>query len=193
VPPLEIQHRMVEGKYQPTFDDVAHYTYLALRKLTPRRVDTILGIARGGLHPAQVATKLLDHKGPGKATTTMETDVYSGQEAGEFKVISDPDWKKIDGMHVLAVDDVWDKGISGVGIRGYLLDGGALSVTFVTPYMKSKNNISGQEPDATGLDLVENIWIKFPDDVFAEDYARKFGGVLLGQQDQAVIDEVDAA
>lgn len=142
----------------PTYDDVKtackhiaefiHYNTTGIGK-----VQTIVGITRGGLIPAVELSNML-----GIPMTTVEysSQVGKGDNKNHENLLPEISSKKI-----LLVDDLVDSGYTMKEISDHYTEQGHEVYTAVIHYKERDNNV--HEPDVWAVKISENFgWIYYP-------------------------------
>lgn len=141
----------------PTYEDVKaacqHITDFIHYNAAPiGKVDTIVGITRGGLIPAVLLSNQL-----GIPMTTVEYSSSRGE--GDNKNHSN-DLPKIKGNKILLVDDLVDSGHTMKELKDHYISQGHEVFTAVIHYKDRHNGV--HEPDVWAVKVSENFeWITY--------------------------------
>lgn len=125
-------------------------------KELPERPKLIIGIARGGLVPARLLSDFLSLPVASYTVSSYEDLKQKKEEKMLFDVGG-----RLDGQHVLLVDDVSDTGMTFARAKKYLTKLGAEKITTAAIFSKPSSllppDIYARETDA---------WIIFPFDMY---------------------------
>lgn len=141
----------------PTLNQIYNYLVEIATEIKKRnlKIDSIVGISRGGLIPARFLSDLLlipDIK-------IISAGFYAGPNIRMEKptIHSSIPEDEVKNRNILLVDDVADTGETLEAVRRHLIDKGArnvyTAVIYVKPWNKAKIDFYSQETDA---------WIIFP-------------------------------
>ncbi len=134
---------------------IAHLRSIADQiKALKDRPDIIVGIARGGLSIAHILSDML-----GLPVASFTVSSYKDvNERGDLKFHFDLGGR-LDGKHVLIVDDVSDTGTTFVRATEYVSELGAKKVTTASVFIKPTSTFT---PDVSAVET--SAWIIFPFD-----------------------------
>ncbi len=135
---------------------ISHLMMMAVQiRARPEQPDLIVAIARGGLVPARILSDLL-----GLQVASYTVSSYSGLKKNDDEHMSFGIGGRLDGRHVLLIDDVSDTGHTFVRAIKYLNKHGAKKITTAAVFTKPG---SIHPPDI----FVEETskWIIFPFDI----------------------------
>lgn len=141
-------------------DLIVHLMAMAaeIRK-RPEQPDVIVAIARGGLTVAHILSDLLS-----LPVASFTVSSYSGLKRNTDQHMAFELGGRLDGKHVLLVDDVSDSGHTFVRAIKYLRKNGADNITtaavFTKPESKHPPDVFAQQTDAWVIfpfDILENI------------------------------------
>jgi len=121
-----------------------------------KKFDLIVGIARGGLTMAHIASDFL--RLPVASFTISSYKDFQKQELSEIAFHVGGDLK---GKKILLIDDVSDTGKTFIRGRKYLSDLGAASITTASPFMRVGSEYT---PDYWAKQVIDE-WIVFPYDM----------------------------
>lgn len=149
-------------------------------KFRPTR---LVMLARGGLAPADIIARRLHIPTPhilnmglsryGEGTDESSMTFKEGQMPG------------VEGQNCLLVDDIWDKGWTGMEAKRRLHLLGAAAVEVATPIFKPERNQTNEVPDYYAM--ITKEWVVFP----SERYDEPVYSELLAKYPHLVDAEID--
>jgi len=120
------------------------------------RPDLIVGVARGGLTIAHIASDFL--KLPVASFTISSYKDFKQQELSDISYHVGGDLK---GKHILLIDDISDTGKTFIRGKKYLSDLGATNITTASPFIRVGSKYT---PDFYAKKMIDE-WVVFPYDM----------------------------
>tara|TARA_R100000951_G_C2636661_1_gene179510 strand:- start:310 stop:756 length:447 start_codon:yes stop_codon:yes gene_type:complete len=137
------------------WDDINKYSKELVVYARSKKIDTIIGIARGGLPPAVIISNHLNCP-----MFTIGIKSYDDQERLCIETTQDLDYGLLDGNSILVVDDICDSGKSLKYIKSNLDKNCKVKdVHTAALFLRDKSIF---EPNIYSKKIIDDRWIIFP-------------------------------